>query len=76
MVFSYTITLNVEVDSRGRELMTAYCDAPAISRSIIINQLRQAADSLEYEDIMLEVMQAFEKELRSTSRGKRLRVVK
>ena len=76
MVLSYTITLNVEIDARGKERLTAYCSDSRITPRMIINQMRQAADSLEYQDILLEVTQAFEAELRSTPMGKHLRVVK
>ena len=76
MVHSYQITLNVEIDSQGKELMTAHCSDKNIALRVIINQLRQAADNLEYADIIAEVAQAFEAELRSTPMGKHLRVVK
>ena len=76
MVHSYQITLNVEIDERGKELMAAYCSDKNIAQRIIINQLRDAADNLEYADILAEVAQAFKAELRNTPKGKHLRVVK
>ena len=73
---TYQITLNVEIDERGKELITAHCSDKSITLRIIINQLRQAADNLEYADVVAEVAQAFKAELRNTPKGKHLRVVK
>ena len=72
----YTITLNVEIGEKGKDRTEIVCSDRNMSKRLIINKLRDTADTLEYQDIMEQTLGRYEQVLAEGRVERRLRVVK
>ena len=76
MVLSYTITLNVEIGEHGKDRTEVVCSDRNMSPRLIINKLRDVADTLEFQDIMEQTMGKYRQALEEGRVERHLRVVK